>query len=219
MTQQWPEFAALRGLHGDDYARQRDLVLADRASMTTRLADYEKDPDWMWRTLAAIVRGWSVHSALYLQVLTELDQVDVAGESRKVTGISRIWTKYGMNARIDYGPAILPLCHEVILKFGDLWPRWKVITFLEMIGAVPQADSVEPVLTFMKEVAPVDLFDAAANTLRDLPTAAVQPALAARIADLEAEMTARGSLDARSAALLRIWSKLRQEAADDLLPP
>lgn len=88
-----------------------------------------------------------------------------------------------------------------------------------MIGAVPQDRSVEPVLTFMQDVAPVDLFDAAANTLRDLPTAAVQPALASRIAALEAEVRARGAVDPRSAALLRIWSKLRQEAADDLAPP
>lgn len=219
MTQKWPEFEALRGLHGEDYARQRDRVLADRTAVMAYLPTYAGDPDWLWRTLAAIVRGWSEHAALYRQVLAELDQVNVAAESQQVTGISRIWTVFGMNARIDYGPAILPLCWEVILKFGDLWPRWKVITFLEMIGAVPQAKSVEPVLTFMQEVAPIDFIEAAANTLRDLPTADVQPALAARMVVVEAAIRARGSVDPRSAVLLRVWSKLRQEAADDPPPP
>ncbi|MCY0986642.1 hypothetical protein OV203_41200 [Nannocystis sp. ILAH1] len=219
MTQKWPEFAALRRLHGEDYTHQRDRVLADPTAVMTYLPAYAGDPDWLWRTLAAIVRGWSEHAALYRQVLAELDQVNVAAEGRKVTGISRIWTRYGMKARNDYGPAILPLCWEVILKFGDLWPQWKVITFLEMISAVPKAESVEPVLTFMQEVAPIDFIEAATNTLRDLPTADVQPALVARIVVVEAAVRARGSLDPRSAELLRIWSKLRQEAADDLPPP
>jgi hypothetical protein len=209
--------AALRGLHGEAYARQRDRVLADQTAVMTYLPAHRGDPDWLWRTLAAIVHGWSEHAALYRQVLAELDQVDVAAESRKVTGITRIWTRYGMRARSVYGPAILPLCWEVVLKFGDLWPQWKVITFLEMIGAVPRAESVEPVLTFMQEVAPIDFIEAAANTLRDLPTADVQPALAARIVVVEAAVRVRGSLDPRSAELLRIWSKLRQEAANS--PP
>lgn len=219
MTLKWPEFVALRGLHGEDYARQRDLVLADPTAATTYLPTYAGDPDWLWRTLAAIVRGWSEHAALYRQVLAELDQVDVAAEGRKITGITRIWTRYRMRARDVYGPAILPLCWEVILEFGDLWPRWKVITFLEMIGAVPRTESVEPVLTFMQEVAPIDFIEAAVNTLRDLPTADVQPALAARMLVVEAAVHARGSLDPRSAELLRLWSKLRQEAAGGLKPP
>ncbi|MBZ5715387.1 hypothetical protein [Nannocystis pusilla] len=214
MIHKWPEFAALRVLHGEDYARRRGRVLADQTAVMTYLPAYAGDPDWLWRTLAAIVRGWSEHAALYRQVLAELDRVNVAAEGKKVTGISRIWTRYGMRARIDYGPAILPLCWEVILKFGDLWPQWKVITFLEMIAAVPKAESVEPVLTFMQEVAPIDFIEAATNTLRDLPAADVQPALAARMLAVEAAVRARGSLDPRSAELLRIWSRLRQEAAD-----
>ncbi|MDC0716684.1 hypothetical protein [Nannocystis bainbridge] len=219
MTQHWPEFTALRRLHGEDYAHQRDRVLVDQTAVMTYLPAFAGDPDWLWRTLAAIVRGWSEHAALYRQVLAELDQVNVEAEGKRVTGISRIWTQYAMNARRVYGPAILPLCWEVILKFGDLWPRWKVVTFLEMIGAVPKAESVEPVLTFMEEVAPVDFIEAAANTLRDLRSVDVQPALTARMLVVEAAVRARGSLDPRSAELLRVWSKLRKEAAADSSPP
>jgi hypothetical protein len=219
MIQPWPEFAALLGLHGDAHALQRDRVLADKAGLALHMPALLVDPDWRRRVHAAILQGWIDHAALYRQVLHELDQVDPAREHRTLLGMPRVWNRYADQARDDYKQAILPLCWEVLLKFGDLWPAWKVMTFLRMIGAVPHADSVEVILVYMQDVAPIDGLENAALTLRDLARVGSVPAVTARVAALEAKLAAQPQApDPRTAALLHAWRGVLRDAADGFLP-
>lgn len=213
MINEWRELEGLLGLRGEAYAHQRDLLVGDRAGLREHLAAWEASVDWQRRTQGLILRGWSEHAALYRRVVRELDAVDIASMEGMVSGITAVWREYAGNARYDYHEAILPLCWEVLLKFGDTWPAWKVRTFLEMISAVPHAASVQPVFFYMQEIAPLDRLGGPTNTLRDLPPAAVLPMLVVRLAQIEAMLHAGLPLDLRTTELLRIWQLIQWETA------
>lgn len=219
MIEPWPNFAALLGLRGDPYAQQRDRVLADHAGLATHMLAQLADPDWRRRIHAVIVQGWIDHGALYRQVLGELDQVDPAREHRTLLGMRRIWNLYAARARDVYKEKILPLCWEVLLKYGDSWPAWKVTTFLYMISVVPHAESVEVMLVYMQEVAPLDALEDAAVTLRDLARVGAIPAVTARLAALEATLAQQHQApDPRTTALLKAWRGVVRDAAEGFIP-
>jgi len=176
----WVEFEALRPARGGEYENRRNDLLRTTPDLQRRLAAYHNGSDWYHRTQARILEGWLQHAALYKKVLSELGEVDEKKEGRTAGGIPSIWGVYEVAARKRFREAILPLCWEVFLKFNEVWPTWKIVTFLYMTGAVPNANSVEPVLFLMEQSSDLALIDLSGRVLELLPAAAGKAALSNR---------------------------------------
>ena len=113
----------------------------------------------------------------YSDIMSQLDAVDFERERKTAVGIARIWDMYALRTQRDYHEKILPLAWEVIIKFHDAWPNWKVVAFLHMIGAAPVEESIEPVLYLLEEAEDPLLKSAASQTLAKLPREAVNKRL------------------------------------------
>lgn len=183
----WTDFNRLVELTGTAYEQHREHVLKNTPDLKQRLADLQANPEWQAQVLWRILQGWQDHRDLYQRVLRELDAIDVAHESKKVTGVSGIWSDYAYLAKNEYGEAILPLCWEVLLKYSDTWPSWKLITFLRMQAALPHELSVEPVLAFMTKQTDPATLDLAGRMLLYLPAQAVRPAVTTHLQAAEAK--------------------------------
>jgi hypothetical protein len=182
---QWTEFNRLVELTGTAYEQQREHVLKNTPDLKQKLADLQANPEWQAQVLWRILQGWQDHRDLYQRVLRELEAIDVDYESKKVTGISGVWSDYAYLAKNEYGEAILPLCWEVLLKYSDVWPTWKLITFLRMQAVLPHELSVHPVLAFMDKQTDPATLDLAGRMLRYLPAQAVVPAVTAHLKEVE----------------------------------
>ena len=174
---QWTEFERLKQLTGSAYQRERDAILQTTPDIKSRLKDYHAHQDWHFRILAQILEGWADHKRLYRQVLAELDAVDVEQESKTVVGISRVWDSFALRAKNEYKHDVLPLCWEALLKYVNVWPEWRLITFLRMVAVLPDGRSVEPVLHFMERTNEPGSIDLAGTVLQLLPAETAKKAV------------------------------------------
>jgi hypothetical protein len=176
----WPEFETLIDLTGEAYRARRDALLST-PDLKAKLALQPTDSPWKPRLAAAILQGWLEKKSLYEGVLKELDAIDISWERQKVTGIAGIWERFALRAHREYHSDILPLCWEVVLKHGEDWPDWKVITFLRMMDVVPNERSVEPLIHFIESSPSPKLTDVGRDSLSRQPVLAVQLAVARRL--------------------------------------
>lgn len=115
-----------------------------------------------------------------------------------VTGVVGIWEEFEMRAYHEFGPSVLPLAWEQVVKLAAGVPNWRTGTWLAMIAGVPMEASLEPVVHLIETSDDKLLRDRAAMTLSRLPAAAVDK----RLERLSAR--AAGIADAvRSARALR----------------
>jgi hypothetical protein len=168
------QFAILTHINRGAYQYERDALLGSPQDLNTLIADNAARPEWHNQVQAEILKGWLQHREMYASILRELEAVNVEQESKTVVGISRIWDAYALKAQKKYGRAVLPLAWEAILKFESYWPDWKVITFLKMIAAVPDVQSIEPILWLLESTDNEHLRHAAGKTLSKLPQEAVK---------------------------------------------
>jgi hypothetical protein len=199
---QWTEFNRLWEMTGAAYTQHREQVLANTPDLDARIADLRKLPEWQAQTLARILTGWREHRDLYRTVLLEVHAIDYAAEQKKVGSISAVWNKFAGRAQKQYGDAILPLCWEVLLKYHTEWPPWKLMTFLHMQSVLPDALSVEPILTLMDNQPHEELLALAGRALRYLPAQAVRPAVTAHLKAVEAKAQ-QSTTDEQQTRLLR----------------
>lgn len=171
-----PDFDVLLEVTGRTYDTRRDALLHSVDDLNARLEPYAKR-DWRSATMSRVLTGWSAHGALYRRVLADLDSVDVAKESRKVSGMSAVWDQFADAAATQFKTDILPLCWEALLKHGDDWPAWKLVAILRATAAVPVAESVKPVLWFLEHTSEPQLQDVAGQTLQKLPKQAAEPSV------------------------------------------
>lgn len=201
---QWVEFDMLRQSRGAAYAQQRDAILRSTPDIKRRVSGYQTDAEWEVRIMARILEGWADHGQLYAQILAELDAVDVRRESATIVGISRVWDDFGLRAGTRYGEEILPLCWEALIKFVNVWPDWKVTTFLTMIASLPNENSVEPVLFFMEQTNDYGSQDLAGRVLQLLPAGKVRTVVTERLEAIEAEAGRNPATAARTRQLREI---------------
>ena len=201
---QWIEFDMLRQSRGAAYRQQRDAILRSTPDLKRRVGNYQTNPEWEVRIIARILEGWADHGQLYTQILAELDAVDVRRESATIIGISRIWDAFGLRAGTEFGAEILPLCWEALLKFVNVWPDWKVITFLHMIASLPDENSVEPTVFFMEQTNDSGAQDLAGRVLQLLPADRTRVVITERLDALEAEAQHNPATAARTQQLRQI---------------
>lgn len=210
---QWTEFNRLVELTGTAYEQQREHVLKNTPDLKQRLADLQANPAWQAQVLGRILQGWQEHRDLYQRVLRELETIDMEHEKKKVTGVSGIWSEYAYLAKNEYGEAILPLCWEVLLKYSQVWPSWKLITFLRMQAALPHELSVEPVLAFMDQQTEPGTLDLSGRLLLYLPPTTVKSAVSAHLkaAETKAQRSTADEQQTRNLrqALQQVLKKLR----------
>jgi hypothetical protein len=163
------QFSILTQVDKDAYLHQRNMLLSNPQELGPLLASYRGSEDWTLRGHAAILAGWQQNRNMYIRIIQELDAINVEQESKTVVGISRVWDAFALKTEKEYGRAVLPLAWEVILKFSGYWPDWKTITFLRMIAAVPDAESIEPVVHLLENTSSESLRQVAGQTLTHLP--------------------------------------------------
>ena len=163
------QFNMLTQVDKDAYMHLRNMLLSNPKELGPVISSSQSNPDWTFRTHAAILEGWQQNRNMYIAVIQELDAVNVEQESKTVVGISGVWSGFALKARKEYGRAVLPLAWEVVLKFSDYWPEWKTITFLRMIAAVPDGQSIEPVAYLLEHTRSESLRQVAGQTLARLP--------------------------------------------------
>lgn len=180
-TNLWPEFEQAKRLAGPAYDAHRDALLKGTQDLDAKLLAYRQSHPWQTAITAAMLDGWRKHTALYKSVLHELNSIDIDWERKKVSGIAGIWEAFALRAHQEYKTDILPLCWEVILKHAADWPPWKVITFLRMMEAVPDEQSVEPLIAFLETAPDAAMQDVAAQTLKRQPSIKAREAIRARL--------------------------------------
>ncbi len=163
------QFEIFTRINTQAYESMRNELLDQPKELTNVIKTNASSTQWPDRIHAGILNGWSQHRDMYLSILKELDAVDVEMESKTVVGISRIWDAYALRAKEKYGSAVLPLAWEVILKFESSWPDWKVITFFYMIGAVPDVQSIDPMVWVLERTDSSLIRQIAGKTLAKLP--------------------------------------------------
>jgi hypothetical protein len=184
----WTEFEELMRHTGEPYRALRTAILTHAPDLEARLQAERERPAWRSQIFAEILAGWRNHRDMYESVLAELDAVDVAWESKKVTGISGVWDRFALRAQREYQAAILPLCWEVLLARDEEWPDWKVVTFLRMLEAVPDDRSIEPLIAFVETTRPPALRGVGADALSRQPAVATRLAVIARLEDRPAAL-------------------------------
>ncbi|HEX2958783.1 MAG TPA: hypothetical protein VHO70_18255 [Chitinispirillaceae bacterium] len=149
-SSQW--MAALCSAEGDVYVKLRDTLLQD----SNALADFlnQKFSPESDTSIAAIhyeiISGWKNNGESFKKFLTEIDSIDFETERKKVTGIPGIWRKCANIAKKEYGNLILPLCWEVLLKYGREWNSWAINIILTTVEYIPDLKSIEPLLRYME---------------------------------------------------------------------
>lgn len=170
---QLASFDALTQLKGKIYLAERNRFIQSQVDLRGSIQSYLLSDAWKTRIQAQIIQGWQEHHQLYVNILSQLDVVNIEDERKTVVGIARVWDMYALRTQQEYHEKILPLAWEVITKYYEDWPSWKVITFLYMIGAAPVEDSIEPVIFLLEETPDPSLKSAAGKTLAKLPRPAV----------------------------------------------
>lgn len=168
----WSELFALMSLRGEPYIAAREEVLASKG-LRDRLTPLLGDASWETVIQAKILLGWHDQRRLYEGVLRDLDAENPAAAERTVSGLNLIWNRYAKRTKTELGEAILPLSWEAILRLSGDMPEWRVITFLRMIGAAPNALSVEPLIAYINAAPDHRLRHAGAAALGDLPKAMI----------------------------------------------
>lgn len=170
-------FEALAQLRGKAYLAERDRFFKSQPELLSNAQAYLLNDDWRLRIQAKIIQGWTTEHGFYRNLMSELNAVNVEKQRKTVVGISGIWDQYALRTKQEYHEKILPLAWEVITKFYDHQPDWKVITFLHMIGAFPVEESIEPTLYLLEEAQSPALKSAAGQALAKLPHEAVKKRL------------------------------------------
>ncbi len=170
----WLELEILAEITGNAYDIKKEEFLSQTSDIKIKLRNFASHQNWQTACTAQILLGCLEHRKLYKEVLKELDAVDVESEQKTAGGISRIWNMYALKARDQYKKNILPKCWEVIMKHHCDLEHWKLITFLAMLGAIPNKFSIEPLVNFMKNSNDAFLVDYAAQRLGGFPEAMVR---------------------------------------------
>ena len=192
------EIRVLSQLQGPPYLALRDALLARGAGQADLVARFRSDPDWRVATTGAILQGWTERRPLYTTVLAEVDRIDPTARSKRVSGLVGIWEEFEMRALHEFGPPVLPLAWEQVVKLADGAPPWRTATWLAMIAGVPLVQSIEPVVHLVETTEDKMLRERAAMTLSRLPREAVD----ARLERLSAKAAAVAAT-VRSARELR----------------
>lgn len=171
------EFRALSQLQGRPYLALRDALLARGAGQADLVARFRSDPDWRLATTGAILQGWTERRPFYTTLLAEVDRIDPAARSKRVSGLVGVWEEFEMRALHEFGPPVLPLAWEQIVKLAEDAPPWRTATWLAMIAGVPMAQSIEPVVHLVETTEDQMLRERAAMTLSRLPREAVDARL------------------------------------------
>lgn len=148
---QW--IAALCATEGTEYVELRDALLKDSSALADFLA--QKKPTSASDTSISavqyeIILGWKNNSDSFKQYLAEIDSINFDIERKTATGVAGVWRQYATIAKEDYGVLILPLCWEVLLKYGKEWDSLVMNIFLTAVEYIPNIRSVEPLLRYME---------------------------------------------------------------------
>ncbi len=147
---------------GDLYQKEKEKLLSSEEHVSALLEESRDSDQWEYHIAASIIDGWRKHGKLYETVLGEIEAIDAEKYRQTVKGIEK---------------DILPLCWEMILKFGNQYEQWKIITFLYMISAVPDERSIEPLMWFIENTDSEELRQRAARAITFLPKDAVKTRL------------------------------------------
>ncbi|MCO5168419.1 MAG: hypothetical protein M9894_18930 [Planctomycetes bacterium] len=177
----WAGFEALVAVTGEEYVRGRDALLAsdDGPALAARLRPLTGAADARRAVTARALLGWVERRALHEDVLARLDAVDIEVESRKATGLPGVWARFADLARTEWGPPVLPLAWEGLLKRTD-WPMWRLGACLHMIGALPDAASAPVLIEFIERTEDEGLRRLAGQVLGRMPKEARDPVERAR---------------------------------------
>lgn len=159
---------------GDLYQKEKEKILRSEEHVSALLEKSRDSDQWEDHIAASIVEGWFTHGKLYETVLGEIASIDADKYQQTVKGIEDVWDTYSVRAFNSYKKDILPLCWEMILKFGNQYEQWKIITFLYMIAAVPDTRSIEPLMWFIENTDSEELRQRAARAITFLPKDAVK---------------------------------------------
>ena len=171
------EIRVLSQIEGSLYLSLRDDLLSRGVGHAAAVAPYRSDGDWRVTMVATILQGWTEQRALYSRVLAEVDRIDPVARGQRITGVVGVWDEFEMRAHAEFGPPVVPLAWENIVKLAAGTPPWRIATFLAMIGGVPMDASVEPVAYLIETSSEKLVRERAAYTLATLPQAAVDSRL------------------------------------------
>ncbi len=175
----------LAQLEGPIYRSTRDELFRRGGNFSDLTARYAGDPDWRVRMTAAILQGWTEQRGLYEKVQSELDRINPAGRSQRLTGMAGLWEEWEMRAHLELREPILPLAWEGVAKLADSLPAWRTAAFLAMISGVPSERSIEPVAHVIETSAERLLRERAALALSKLPRESANRRLAQLSAQAE----------------------------------
>lgn len=162
---------------GDLYQKEKEKLLSSAEYVSALLEESRDSDQWEDHIAASIIDGWHKHGKLYEIVLGEIESIDAEKYRQTVKGIEDVWDTYSVKAFNNYKKDILPLCWEMILKFGNQYEEWKIITFLYMISALPDERSIEPVMHLIENTDKEELRRRAAKAISFLPKNAVRSRL------------------------------------------
>lgn len=170
MTQQ--QIQDLSALSGNTYIAARNDFLQSAALLPAFTAALS-DADPRYRTQYLILQGWQKNSALYKQIDAELAEANVALMAISNAGFSPLFNETRNTSKTEWQYDGLAYAWEVILKFEDTEPAWKLSNALNIISGYPHADSVDPLLiaAHLKDTrAQVNY----THRLRDMPATALR---------------------------------------------
>ena len=144
------DWEILKALKGEFYTNKRDELMTSTKDLTKYMEKFSESDNWEDVIQASIITGWINHKDLYLQLFAEFDNIDPKAEKTKVAGMSRIWDGYATKAINEYKKSILPLCWEALLKYTHTMEKWKIITFIYMLCAVPDELSLHVLEQFIE---------------------------------------------------------------------